>query len=325
MILNTVRDEIKRSKVIGELIIFLSAFDIIGSLGYVFTSLPTPTEDYIYGARGNAASCTAQGFFIQVGTISLYINVSIAIYYFLIIHQSWREHQLRKSWVYYMLFVGPITVGAIFAFAGIPYYDNAILWCNNSQNYWSEIPVAIAIGIATILMLKLCIFVSKEEAASSRFRRHSINEGTSLSKSVFKQSLVYLGAFYLTWPAYLALQIMLANGKGYSQYGFILYAGTSATLQGFWNCIFHLGYEKVKKGVSRAFSSVVGASSALRQSVSHNSMVTETSKSRFSTRQSREKSFDELELVAEVEESASQHLTSTEQPAAGVGAVAATD
>merc|ERR1711933_280249 len=82
-----------------------------------------------------------------------------------------------------------------------------------------------------------------------------------ISKAVFKQSLIYLGAFYLTWPAYLALQIMLANGKGYSQYGFFLYAGTSATLQGFWNCIFHLNYEKFKKGISRAFSGALSSGS----------------------------------------------------------------
>ena len=305
LILITLRDKQKRKKVIGELVIFLSAFDIVGSLGYAFTTFPTPEENYIYGAKGNAGSCKAQGFFIQVGTISLYVNVSIAVYYHLVIQKSWREHHLRNSWVYYQLFVVPVVIGAIFAFAGIPFYDNAILWCNNSQKYWSEIPVAVAIGIATILMLNLCYFVSKEEGASSRYRRHSITDRTSLSKAVFKQSLIYLGAFYLTWPAYLSLQIMLANGKGYSQYGFILFAGTSATLQGFWNCTFHLGYEKMKKGVSRAFTSVV-QSSAL-QRLSKSSSLADYSKK--DSRHSRNKSSNsfksfsgELSNVPEVSE-----------------------
>lgn len=53
----------------------------------------------------------------------------------------------------------PITIGAIFAFAGIPYYESALIWCNNSQKYWSEIPVAVAIMIATFLMLSLLVCV----------------------------------------------------------------------------------------------------------------------------------------------------------------------
>ena len=258
MIIGVLQDKHKRKRVIGELIIILSCFDIIGSIGYAFTSYPTPKEDYIYGGEGNQASCTAQGFFIQVGTISLYLNVSIAFYYLLIIQYSWREHRLRKSWIYPMLFGVPILVGATFAFAGIPFYDNAILWCNNSRKYWSEIPVAIAIFIATIVMINLCCFVYKSERASRRFRRHSEDDRNSLSKAFFMQSMVYLGAFYLTWPPYLALQIMIARGHAFSHYGFFLFAGTAVTLQGFWNFTFHTGLKtrEIGRSINAVWTSV---------------------------------------------------------------------
>lgn len=258
MVISVVTDGQGRRKVIGELIIALSIFDIIGSIGYVFTSYPTPIDDYIYGAGGNKASCTAQGFFIQIGTISLYINVSIAFYYLLIIQFSWREHRLRNSTVYYMLFAAPILAGSIFEFAGIPFYDNAILWCNNSRKYWSEIPVVVAILIATGVMINLCWFVYKSERASQRFRQHSTEDRTSLSSAFFKQSLVYLGAFYLTWPPYLALQMMIAIGRAFYNYRFILFAGTAVTLQGFWNCIFHLGLNGKTLGtnITRAWKAV---------------------------------------------------------------------
>jgi len=262
MIISVMGDKDKRKKIIGELIIGLSCFDIIGSIGYAFTSLPIPEEDYIYGAKGNTASCKAQGFFIQIGTISLYINVSIAFYYMLIIQFSWREYRLRKSKVYHLLYAVPISVGAIFAFAAIPYYNNAILWCNNSQKYWSEIPVAVAIAIATYLMLSLCWFVYKSEKASARYsaRANSASEPrASLSKQFFHQSMVYLAAFYLTWPAYLALQVMIANGNAFSNYGFYLFAGTAVTLQGFWNFVFHSGLQL--KQVKTRVSSALGFSS----------------------------------------------------------------
>lgn len=256
MIITVLCDQKRREKIIGELIIVLSVFDIIGSIGYALTSFPTPSDDYIYGAEGNQASCTAQGFFIQIGTISLYTNVSIAFYYLLIIKFSWREQRLRTSWVYYLLFAGPIIAGSAFAFAGIPFYDNAILWCNNSRKYWSEVPVAIAILIATVVMLNLCWHVFKSEKASKRFRQHRTESRTSLSNTFFKQCLVYLCAFYLTWPPYLALQVMIANGRAFYNYRFILFAGTAVTLQGFWNCIFHVGMntQNIGKTVTRVWS-----------------------------------------------------------------------
>eukprot|EP00536_Pseudo-nitzschia_multiseries_P003712 jgi/Psemu1/186463/e_gw1.58.68.1 len=264
MIMSVLRDDQKRKRVIGELIIFLCSFDIIGSASYAFTSRPTPTEDYIYGGHGNKATCTAQGFFIQFGTISLYINVSIAFYYLLIIQYSWRESRLRKSWVYPLLFAVPISVGTIFAFAGIPFYDNTVLWCNNRGLYWPEAPVIIAIAIATYVMLNLCWFVYKSERISRRFRRHSESERASLSKAFFLQSLVYLAAFYLTWPAYLALQIMIANGKAFSNYGFFLFAGTAVTLQGFWNFIFHTGLHThtIRSKIQYVWTSVRNAASS---------------------------------------------------------------
>lgn len=255
MIISVLNDKKKRKKVDGELIILLSCFDIIGSLGYAFASLPIPKEDYILGAKGNSASCKAQGFFIQLGTTSLYLNVSIAFYYLLIIQYSWRERRLRKSPIYCLLYAVPITIGAVFAFAAFPYYENAVMWCNNSQKYWSEVPVGIAILIATYIMFSLCWFVYKSEKKSARYsaRASTINRA-SVSKQFFKQSMAYLAAFYLTWPAYLALQIMLANGNAFSSYGFYLFAGTAVTLQGFWNFVFHTSGVKLREKVKRKFS-----------------------------------------------------------------------
>lgn len=258
LIVGVLRDERKRKKAIGEIIVFLSVFDIIGSIGYAFTSLPTPKEDYIYGAQGSKASCTAQGFFIQIGTVALYANVSIAFYYLMIIKYSWREERLKKSWVYPALFAVPLFIGFVFAFAGIPYYDNVVLWCNNSQNYWSEIPVILGIAVATIVMINLCWFVYKSERASRRFRRHNAGERQSLSHAFFLQALVYLCSFYLTWPPYLALQLMIARGQAFSHYGFYLYASTAVTLQGFWNFTFHTGLHarSIAQKISKVWTSV---------------------------------------------------------------------
>jgi len=71
----------------------------------------------------------AQGFFIQLGTTAAYINVSLSLYYLLVIKFKWPERMLNKYKLYF--FVCPIVVGLAFAFAGLPFYTNSILWCNN--------------------------------------------------------------------------------------------------------------------------------------------------------------------------------------------------
>ena len=72
------------------------------------------------GSRGNDVTCTVQGFFIQLGTTAAFVNVSLAVYYYWIITLNWTETRIKKMRCW--LFVCPITVGLIFAFAGLEFY-----------------------------------------------------------------------------------------------------------------------------------------------------------------------------------------------------------
>ena len=244
IIYDNVKSPEHRQKVMNHLLIGLSFFDLMGSCAYAFTTFPIPEDhDYgpIYGAKGNDASCTTQGFFIQMGTISAYMNVSLAVYYLLVIKYGWDERRMKK--IQWALFLCPILVGFAFAFAGIPYYDSLMLWCNNTASYWPDIPVAIAIGLATVIMIMVCWDVYSKEKASAKWRggasftssgpkQKKSSARASLSERVFWQSFFYLLAFYLTWPAYLALQYAWAGGSSFTNYGLILTAATLVPLQG---------------------------------------------------------------------------------------------
>jgi hypothetical protein len=52
----------KREKLLHQLLIALSTFDIIASIAYALTTLPIPKNDMIpvFGARGNDATCTSK-------------------------------------------------------------------------------------------------------------------------------------------------------------------------------------------------------------------------------------------------------------------------
>ncbi|KAL3776736.1 hypothetical protein HJC23_005397 [Cyclotella cryptica] len=206
IIYDTLRTRQKRNKLRSQLLSTLSFFDILGSGAYALTTLPTPESDHLFGAQGNEQSCTAQGFFIQVGTIACFLNVSLALYYLLTIKYGWTEERMKKKYVAGSLFAPPIVIGLVFAF------------------------------VATGIMGTLCYHVYNNEKRTSRYT----NSGSRLSIMVFKQSCWFVIAFYITWVPYLTLQYMLSSGKGYDNYGLILSAATLVPLQGFWNNIVYI-------------------------------------------------------------------------------------
>lgn len=136
-------------------------------------------------------------------------------------------------------------------------YTQLFLWCNNSANWWPDIPILVAIVGVTCIMGSMCIHVYKTEKKSQSWTTTSMRR--AFSAVVVWQSLWYLMSFYLTWPPYLALQYLWAAGKGYSSYGFTLFACTLVPLQGFWNSVVYFRV-RVKKMVSEAASNMLTGS-----------------------------------------------------------------
>ena len=211
----------RRVRVFNQLMVQLSIFDMIGSIAYALTSLPIPAEYFYYGSYGNDATCTTQGFFIQVGTISCYTNVSLAVYYYLVIQLGFSETAVKKVRIW--LLILPIVVGMIFALAGkftynagvliagillrviylpivllsycrfllgISHYGNLILWCNNTANWWPDIMVAVAIVASTIIMGRVIWSVYKKEQASKKWRGKDAKN--TMTGKVFWQSFWFL-------------------------------------------------------------------------------------------------------------------------------------
>ncbi|KAL3781671.1 LOW QUALITY PROTEIN: hypothetical protein HJC23_007303 [Cyclotella cryptica] len=219
---DTTKTRQKRGKMLNQMLATLSVFDILGSIAYAFTTLPTPESDYIYGSRGNYSTCVAQGFFIQIGTIACFLNTSIAVYYLMSIKHGWNDDRMKAKRLW--LFVPPIIVGLV---------------------YWPESPVIFSIATATFVMGDVCQHVYKNTRAT---RRYSASRGR-ISKTVFMQACWFTGAFYITWIPYVALQYMWSSGRALTNYGFILYAATSVPLQGFWNFVVYIRPRYIKGAV----------------------------------------------------------------------------
>eukprot|EP00956_Cyclotella_meneghiniana_P018264 scaffold30292_cov26-Cyclotella_meneghiniana.AAC.1 len=172
---------------------------------------------------------------------------------------------MRRTYLAHVLFVVPIVIGLAFAFAGIPFYDNAVVWCNNSAKWWPEIPVIIAIILATAIMGSLCYRFYQNERRSAQYTGGE----TRLSKKLFKQSCWFIFAFYITWVPYLTLQYMLSSGTGYDSYGLILSSATLVPLQGFWNSFVYIRPRYARDIVSGITSSFARATLSQRSKSSH--------------------------------------------------------
>ena len=131
------------------------------------------------------------------------------------------------------------------------------MWCNNTASWWPDVPVVLAILLATVVMAILCWDVYQKERVSLRWRGGSALGGENdhsnrLSSQVFWQSCWYLMAFYLTWPPYLVLQFLWAADNYFTQYGLILSAGVLVPLQGFWNFFVYIRPRQFKRIRARA-------------------------------------------------------------------------
>merc|ERR1711966_283651 len=142
--------------------------------------------------------------------------------------------------------------------------------------WWPEIPVIVAIIIASVVMIVLCKDVYKTEQEANRWRQEGNAPNNTMSNRVFWQSFWYLVVFYATWPPYLALQYLWSSGKAYSMYGFVLFASTLVPMQGFWNYVAFRRLEIARQ--------MAHAATSMSARVVHFSQRTRTS--RFSQRNS---------------------------------------
>ena len=120
IIIDIVRKSTSTSTTYHQLVLAISSFDIISSLAYAVSSLATPREDSLFTAVGNRSTCVAQAFAIQFGHTSIFYNLALCYYFFLVICNNWTEQRCRK--VMPAVHTVTIAVGLGLAVAAIPFY-----------------------------------------------------------------------------------------------------------------------------------------------------------------------------------------------------------
>eukprot|EP00984_Skeletonema_dohrnii_P038573 scaffold41967_cov167-Skeletonema_dohrnii-CCMP3373.AAC.1 len=207
-------------------------------------------------AAGTTATCTAQGFFNQTAALCTpTYNISLAIYYILVIVKGWKEHRVSKIEKY--LHALPILAGfgTGFAALGLKLYNGAgwICWIapapnnpeRNDPNYGIyRLAFLYADAWAIIIFLAICMtiiyfHVLKQEKKLDKYRTSFSQKKRKQSKKIRNQAFLYVGCMYMTWIFGSAFRFMQFAGKTPPTYIIVLFV-TFFPLQGFFNLVVYM-------------------------------------------------------------------------------------
>ena len=106
-----------------RLLLSMSICDVMSSIAIFFSTWAMPAEDShkYWLASGNTQTCTAQGFFVQLGSVgTILFNVSLSTYYYLSIRKGWRTYHFKqKCWIEPFFHIVPYGFALTTAVIGI--------------------------------------------------------------------------------------------------------------------------------------------------------------------------------------------------------------
>ena len=215
IIQHVLRDRRRRRLTYHRLLLGMSVSDFFGSLCCFLSTWPIPRGEACLAA-GTTATCTAQGFFNQTAALTTpTYNISLAIYYLLVVVKGWKEKRVFKIEKY--LHALPILAGLGTGFAGLglKLYNGAgwICWIapapNNPErdnpNYGIfRLAFLYADAWAIIIFLAICMciiyfHVLKQERKLDKYRASYAQKKRKQSKKIRNQAFLYVGCVYMTW------------------------------------------------------------------------------------------------------------------------------
>eukprot|EP00584_Thalassiosira_punctigera_P007922 CAMPEP_0172535842 /NCGR_PEP_ID=MMETSP1067-20121228/7677_1 /TAXON_ID=265564 ORGANISM="Thalassiosira punctigera, Strain Tpunct2005C2" /NCGR_SAMPLE_ID=MMETSP1067 /ASSEMBLY_ACC=CAM_ASM_000444 /LENGTH=453 /DNA_ID=CAMNT_0013320799 /DNA_START=364 /DNA_END=1725 /DNA_ORIENTATION=+ len=248
-------------RVYHRLVLGLSCSDMIASIVNILSTWPIPEGSAgVYLASGTTQTCTAQGFFNELGNLAtpLY-NASLCAYYVLVVRDGWMEDHIRTKAEPWMHLV-PATIAFTIAILGIPFtlYNNSgwLCWiaafpakcqgdtCTRGEHADIFRWVHYAIIWSAILSVTLGMYsiyrkVRQQERIQSQERDDDAASRGRKSKKVAIQAALFVGALYLTW-IFTTITRIYQITTGNNNFVLLVLMATFFPLQGFFNCLIYL-------------------------------------------------------------------------------------
>jgi hypothetical protein len=266
-----------------QLLLGLSFLDMCSSFGFSFSTMPAPAGamgDGIYPSYGTVGTCTAQGFFVQLGLGVSYYNASLCIYYLLTVRHRISKEYVSK-WLLPMMHLVTLTITFGLAIAALrlklfnhagamgcwihpaytickadPQYCDRGLRADEFEIYFGLIHVALCFVFVVVSMILLFFSVRKIELSSRRWAfghsessRTSMRESMPLARRTAETGMLYSASFIIVYlPTALSSTLRFGpEGQNSPVYiSLLLLSVALLPLQGFFNMLIYTSPEWLK-------------------------------------------------------------------------------
>ena len=241
----------------------MSFCDSLSSFGWFLTTWPIPSDiSYTKWTVGTQATCTLQGFLVQLGVGAAIYSGCLAIYYFLVIRQGWSDDRICKCAepIMHLISLG-FTFGSAIAGVALTLY-NPLPWgcwmiesprgCSQSYQKQDEVypcergdnaflyvyilyygPVWITFIVLTTCMFFIYLKIKKQEQITVAYRSSNNN-----AKAFAFQASMYVGAFFMSWSAPTSASLTFdLTGKTFFWHVFVAIVLNPS--QGFFNMMVY--------------------------------------------------------------------------------------
>lgn len=263
---------IRLKKIHNRLLFCMSIFDVLQSVATGLSTIPTiPTSNQnnsgdllsSFVALGNYGSCTAQGFFVQLGLVVPSYSAMLCIYYMCVIKYNMREEKVKKYEPFMHAFaILPTLIIAVIALCNSLFNNySTMCWINDSgdntdSNYLLLILHGFVLAllfiiflITTISMTAVVLTVRERELRMQQYSfQRRTNAGrrvanSNLSKTTTdtkKQSFIYVAGFTMTYISMAIVLIMDSFLGRRIPFFLLLLQSIFLPLQGFWNFLAYI-------------------------------------------------------------------------------------
>lgn len=176
VIVTIIRTDNRSFRAYHRLVLGISISDLSSSFSLALSTWPIPRDSGVLWASGNDAICTTQGFFNHLGVIATFYNVSLNLYFLLVVRYGWKDAKIHK--IEPLLHGIPLGWGfatAIYA-AGRGLFGNALLWCWIRSVYDTErwilyyAPLTVNIFLMMVTSLMMYLHVRKVERKTNLYK-----------------------------------------------------------------------------------------------------------------------------------------------------------
>lgn len=170
-----------------RLLLGISVSDMSSSFSLALSTWPIPRNLGVLWASGNSNTCSVQGFMNHLGIIATFYNVSLNVYFLLVIRYGWKATVLFvEPFLHAIPLVWGFSTAIHAAVKGL--YGNVLLWCwiapvydkERWVLYYGPLTLNIAAMILTSLLIYMHVRAVEQKSRLWSFQRYQTNDSEAV-------------------------------------------------------------------------------------------------------------------------------------------------